>query len=100
MPWKKPWEEDLDCVALMKEKKIKSLHDLQTYFIGRVAKIVKKHGKQTFIWGDASSDKFGKDISVMSWQGMKAGMVAMNKGQQVVFCPNSTLYFDRANSRS
>jgi hexosaminidase len=97
---KDPWKQDPDCVALMKKKGIKNLHDLQTHFVGRVASIAKKHGRRTFIWGDAAGKELGKDISVMSWQGMKAGMEAMKRGQQVVFCPNSTLYFDRANSRS
>jgi len=97
---KTPWKEDPDCSAFMKKNHIKTLHDLQTHFIGRVADIAKKHGKKTFIWGDAAGKELGTDISVMSWQGMKAGMEAMKKGQQVVFCPNSTLYFDRANSRS
>jgi len=92
------WRKDPDCQALMKKKGLRRLSDLQSYFVGRVAKIIRKHGKQPFAWDEALHD--AGELNIMSWRGMQPGIRALSQGRKVVFCPVSSLYFDRANSRS
>jgi len=94
------WKQDPDCQALMKAKGLKRPHDLQTYFVGRVSDIIKKHGKTAVAWDEALGGDLGEDLVIMSWRGMQPGMKALEKGHKVVFCPVSSLYFDRTNSRS
>jgi len=92
------WKTDPDCQALMKKKGFKNLHELQSYFVGRVSAIIRKHGKNPIAWDEALQDE--GELDIMSWRGMQPGMKALAKGRKVVFCPVSSLYFDRANSRS
>ena len=92
------WRTDPDCQALIKKKGMKKIHDIQSHFVGRVSAIIRKHGKKPIAWDEALQDE--GDLDIMSWRGMQPGMKALAKGRKVVFCPVSSLYFDRANSRS
>ncbi len=94
------WKQDPDCQAFIKKHSIENLHDLQTHFIKRVGAIIQKHGKTPVAWDEALGGGLGKDLVIMSWRGMKPGSVALARGHHVVFCPVSSLYFDRSNSRS
>lgn len=94
------WKQDPDCKALMEKQGIKTLHDLQTHFVRRTAEIIKKHGKKPVAWDEALGSGLGRDLTIMSWRGMQPGMQALEMGHEVVFTPVSSLYFDRANSRS
>lgn len=94
------WRTCPDCKKLMAKEKIKKMHDLETYFVQKVAKSVRKYKRTPITWDEAFSAHAPKDQVIMSWRGVEPGMKAAEAGHKVVFTPVSALYFDRTNSRS
>ena len=49
---------------------------LQSYFIGRVEKIVEKYGRKIIGWDEILQGGISKSATVMSWRGSKGGIAA------------------------
>ncbi|WP_435892488.1 beta-N-acetylhexosaminidase [Oceaniferula spumae] len=95
------WKKNPDCVAFMKEAGMRSPHDLHAYFTHKAADILKKHGKKSAAWDEAyHGEKSAPGLIISSWRGVEPGHEAAEAGHQVIMCPVSSLYYDRANSRS
>ena len=88
------WEESAAVQAFMKKKKIKDVHALQSYFVGRVQKIINSKGKQMIGWDEISEGGLTKGATVMSWRGMEGGIEAAKKGHKVVMSPTTYAYLD------
>lgn len=88
------WERSLEVQKFMKEKLIKDSHALQSYFVGRISKIIEKYGKTMVGWDEILDGKLNKNTVVMSWRGMKHGIKAAKKGYKVVMSPNTYAYLD------
>ncbi len=64
--------------AYMAKHGLKSIHDLYLHHIVRIDRIIKKHGKQSILWGGFNSDgnesvKLPADIIAMVWEVRGAG---------------------------
>ena len=81
------WEKSADCQALMKYEGLKTLDELQSYFIKRVEKIVQSKGKRMIGWDEILDGGLAPDATVMSWRGMKGGINAAKQNHQVVMSP-------------
>jgi hexosaminidase len=88
------WEESKDVQAFMKKNKIKDVHELQSYFVKRIEKIVKAKGKKLIGWDEILEGELPSDATVMSWRGMKGGIEAAHKGHKVVMSPTTFAYLD------
>jgi hexosaminidase len=88
------WAESKDVQAFMKKNNIKDVHDLQSYFVKRVEKIVKAKGKKLIGWDEILEGELPSDATVMSWRGMKGGIEAAHKGHKVVMSPTTFAYLD------
>jgi hexosaminidase len=88
------WEENKDVQAFMKKNKIKDVHDLQSYFVKRIEKIVKAKGKKLIGWDEILEGELPPDAAVMSWRGVKGGIEAAQKGHKVVMSPTTYAYLD------
>ena len=88
------WEESTEVQAFMKKKNIKDAHELQSYFVGRVQKIINSHGKKMIGWDEIIEGGLKEGAAVMSWQGMKGGIHAAKKGHKVVMSPTTYAYLD------
>src|SRR5690606_11119438 len=88
------WEEDPSCQALMKKHKLKDGHELQSYFMKRVAKIIQKQGKKMIGWDEILEGGLPKGTAVMSWRGMEGGIAAAKLGHEVVMSPTTYAYID------
>lgn len=88
------WAESPEVQAFMKKKKIENTHDLETYFVRRVAKIIEKKGKKMIGWDEILHDELPKNSAVMSWRGEKGGIAASQKGFPVVMSPTTYAYLD------
>lgn len=95
-----PWSKDAKCIALMQAKGIKGTRALQTYFVNRVAGILRAKGRKAIAWNEAFAPDLDKDITIMSWQGVDPGLAALNAGHDVIFSPGYYLYFDHRNART
>jgi hexosaminidase len=88
------WEQDKNCQALMKKEGLKNGHELQSYFMKRVEKIVKNKGKKMIGWDEILEGGLAKGAAVMSWRGMKGGIEAAKLGHEVVMTPTTYGYLD------
>jgi hexosaminidase len=88
------WEKSAEVKALMQREKLKDMHEVQSYFVGRVSKIVVSKGKKMMGWDEILEGGLVKDASVMSWRGMKGGIEAAKMGHEVVMTPTTHAYFD------
>lgn len=88
------WEADAGCQALMKKEGLKNTHELQSYFVKRVEKIVKSKGKKLIGWDEILEGGLAPEASVMSWRGTKGGIEAAKMGHSVVMTPNDYVYID------
>ena len=95
------WENSPAIKALMQQQGFDTTEQVQTYFLRNVQQILKKLGKKTAAWEEASEQgEIEKDGYVVSWKGTQAGINALKKGYQVVMAPAQHCYFDIAQSNA
>jgi hexosaminidase len=88
------WEEDAGCQAFMKKNNLKDVHELQSYFVKRVEKIINKKGKVLIGWDEILEGGLAPNAAVMSWRGMKGGIEAAKQKHDVVMTPAPFVYLD------
>jgi hexosaminidase len=88
------WERDANVQAFMKKNNIKDTHELQSYFVKRVEKIVSSKGKKLIGWDEILEGGLAPGAAVMSWRGMKGGIEAAKMGVPVVMTPTTYAYID------
>jgi hexosaminidase len=89
------WEKDAKVQQFMKAKGLKSGHELQGYFTGRVNKIIASKGKKMMGWDEIlEGGKLTEGTGVMSWRGSKGGIEASKLGHPVVMSPTTHCYLD------
>ena len=91
---KKRWQESALAQGLIKREGLKDEHELQSYFIRRVEKMLNARGRRLIGWDEILEGGLAPDATVMSWQGTKGGIAAAQQGHDVIMTPNSHLYFD------
>lgn len=91
---KDQWEASPRVKELMKEKNLKDGHDVQSYFIKRVEKILESKGRKLIGWDEIREGGLSPQATVMSWRGEAGGIASAREGHDVVMASNSHLYFD------
>lgn len=97
---KKQWIESEEVQKLMKKLEIEDEDSLQTYFIGRVQKILNNYGKKIIGWDEIIEGGLVNDATVMSWRGEEGGIFAAKAGNNAIMSPTSHLYFDYYQART
>lgn len=88
------WEKSEAIKQLMQREGLKDMHEVQSYFVKRVEKIIASKGKKMMGWDEIMEGGLAPGASVMSWQGMKGGIAAAGAGHPVVMSPNDYAYVD------
>lgn len=88
------WEKSPAIADLMKREKLKDMHEVQSYFVKRVGKIIASKGKKMMGWDEIMEGGLAPGAAVMSWQGEKGGIAASKMKHPVVMSPNSYTYVD------
>lgn len=91
---KNNWEKSTDVKNLMKRENLKDQHEVQSYFVKRVEKIINSKGKKLMGWDEILEGGLPGNAAVMSWRGMQGGIEAANQKHQVVMTPNDYAYID------
>jgi hexosaminidase len=91
---KDQWEQSPRVRELMKKEKMKDGHDVQSYFIKRVEKILEKKGRKLIGWDEIREGGLSPRATVMSWRGESGGIASAKEGHDVVMASNTHLYFD------
>ena len=97
---KKQWIESEEVQKLMETLEIEDEDSLQTYFIGKVQKILNNYGKKIIGWDEIIEGGLVNDATVMSWRGEEGGIFAAKAGNNAIMSPTSHLYFDYYQART
>ena len=93
---KQAWKTCPDCQRRMKEEGLTDVDELQSYMIRRIEQYVNSKGRKIIGWDEILEGGVSKTATVMSWRGTEGGIAAMNKGNDVIMCPGSYCYLDKA----
>lgn len=88
------WHECPKCQARMQEEDLKNLHELQSYFIKRVQRILETKNRKLIGWDEILEGGLAPNATVMSWRGMAGGIEAAKAGHDVIMTPNNHTYLD------
>ena len=91
---KTQWENSSEIQELMKKLEIEDVDSLQSYFTGRVEKILSKYGKKLIGWDEIIEGGLNENAIVMSWRGEEGGITAVKAGNKAIMTPTSHMYFD------
>ena len=92
------WKKCAHCQKLIKEKKLRNEHGLQSYFIARMEKYINSKGKQIIGWDEILEGGLAPNATVMSWRGTSGAIQAAKEGHDVILTPSSHCYFDHYQS--
>jgi hexosaminidase len=88
------WATCEACKPVMAANGLKTMEELQSYFIRRVEKIVNAKGKRLIGWDEILEGGLAPGATVMSWRGMKGGIEAARQGRPVIMTPMQHCYLD------
>ena len=88
------WQKCPKCTKLMKDKGLKDVNELQSWFIHEMEGILKAKGKKLVGWDEIHEGGLSPEATVMSWRGMKGGILAAEQGHHVIMTPDNHCYID------
>jgi hexosaminidase len=88
------WQECPHCQAAIRREGLKDEHELQSYFVRRVEKMLDAKGRRLIGWDEILEGGLAPKATVMSWRGAQGGIEAATQGHDVVMTPNTHVYFD------
>jgi hexosaminidase len=88
------WENCIKCQNRIKKEGLKNEHELQSYFIDRVANILAKKGKVIVGWDEIIDSDLVSPAIIQSWRGFNGGYNAAKSGKKAIMSPTSHAYFD------
>ena len=91
---KKRWKECEKCQRRIKKENLKDEHELQRYFIERIANQLKTKNKTIIGWDEILEGGTIEGAVVQSWRGFDGGISAIKKGNKAIMSPTSHCYFD------
>lgn len=94
------WKRSAFCQNLMKEKGLKTEHELQSYFIQRMEQYINSKGRRIIGWDEILEGGLAPNASVMSWTGEEGGIKAAQQAHDVVMTPGGYCYFDHSQSKN
>ena len=91
---KSAWKECPKCQALMKEKGMKSVDELQSYMIHRAEEFLISKDRKLIGWDEILEGGLAPEATVMSWRGEDGGIKSARMGHDVVMTPGNYMYLD------
>lgn len=88
------WQNCPHCKARMKIENLADEHELQSYFIQRIEKLLSSKGKRIIGWDEILEGGLAQNATVMSWRGEEGGIAAAQMHHDVIMTPNPICYFD------
>ena len=88
------WKKCKKCQKRIADEGLKDEHELQSYFIKRIEKVLEKFDKRLIGWDEILEGGLAPNAIVHSWRGMDGGIEAANAGHEVVMSPTTHAYFD------
>lgn len=92
------WNACEKCKKRMKDEGLKDAHELQSYFIRRVEKMLAVRKRKLIGWDEILEGGLAPTATVMSWRGTDGGIAAARAGHDAIMTPGSHCYFDHYQS--
>ena len=97
---KDQWKASPRVQARMKQLHIADEHALQSYFIQRIERHLKAHGRRLIGWDEILEGGIAPGATIMSWRGLDGAVAAAGAGHDTVLSPWPILYFDNRQGSS
>ncbi len=91
---KQAWKECPKCQALMQEKGMESVDELQSYMIHKAEEFLISKGRKLIGWDEILEGGLAPEATVMSWRGEDGGIKAARMDHDVIMTPGNYMYFD------
>lgn len=91
---KSRWNACSDCQNRIAKEKLANAEELQSYFIQRAQKYLKKYDRYIIGWDEILEGGLAKGATVMSWRGMEGGKEAAIMKHNVIMTPVDPCYLD------
>lgn len=93
---KESWKHLPECEELMKREGLKSIDELQSYFVRRMERFFKSKGKKLIGWDEILDGGVSPTATMMYWRSWvkDAPKIAAAKGNHVIMSPSTFCYFD------
>ena len=88
------WEHCPKCQQRMKDEKLKTEDELQTWFINTIAAHLARNGRRIIGWDEILDGGIPDRAIVQSWRSMQGGQQAADAGHFAVMSPTSHCYLD------
>lgn len=90
------WKKCPDCQKRMRENKLKTEEELQSWFIHDMERFFTEKGKDMIGWDEIIEGGLSKTATVMWWRSWvkDAATKATAQGNKVIFTPNGQFYLD------
>lgn len=99
---KSSWEKSPNCKAVMKANNLKTVEELQSYFVKRMEKFFNSKGKKLIGWDEILEGGISPTAVLMYWRSWvpDAPVKAAKNGNLVIMTPGNPLYFDGIPDRN
>ena len=96
------WKKCPDCQKRMKDNRLKSEEELQSWFVHQMEAYFNEHGKQLIGWDEIIDGGLSETATVAWWRSWSPEAVptATAHGNQVIYCPNAHFYLDYQQDKS
>ena len=91
---KSAWKKCPKCQALMKEKGMKNVDELQSYMTHRAEEFLNSKDRKLIGWDEILEGGLAPEATVMSWRGEDGGIKSARMGHDVVMTPGNYMYLD------
>ena len=91
---KSAWKKCPKCQALMKEKGMKNVDELQSYMIHRAEEFLNSKDRKLIGWDEILEGGLAPEATVMSWRGEDGGIKSARMGHDVVMTTGNYMYLD------
>jgi hexosaminidase len=88
------WDTCPKCKGRIQSEGLKSVDDLQSYFINRIDKFLISKHKKMIGWDEIMEGNLSPQATVMCWNGIFKGIEAAKQDHDVIMTPTKYCYFD------
>lgn len=93
------WRDSPACQQRLREENLGEAHDLQGYFLNRIARFLLDHDRQPVAWDEVLEGPTPAGMVVECWRDASIIRQALARGHDVIAAPRNPCYFDLAVSQ-
>jgi hexosaminidase len=88
------WKASAFVHELMQREHLSTYPQVQAYFERRIEKYIESKGRRMVGWDEILDGGISPNAVIMSWRGVRGGILAAQHGNDAVMSPDGPLYFN------